>query len=69
MDLKKSKFSGQKRVSRQTAVEILVEIDYKDESLKRASELEFQRIISTGKLNALLHLHIQPINLVVYQDP
>jgi|GEM_PF-2996296 hypothetical protein len=27
------------------------------------------RIISTGKLNTLLHLHIRPINLVVYQDP
>ena len=27
------------------------------------------RIISTGKLNALLHLHIRPINQVVYLDP
>ena len=27
------------------------------------------RIISTGLLNALLRLHIPPINLVVYQDP
>ena len=26
-------------------------------------------MISTGLLNALLHLHIPPINLVVYQDP
>ena len=26
-------------------------------------------IISTSKLNALQHLHIWPINLVVYQDP
>ena len=26
-------------------------------------------IISTSKLNALRHLHIWPINLVVYQDP
>ena len=27
------------------------------------------RMISTGLLNALLRLHIPPINLVVYQDP
>ena len=27
------------------------------------------RIISTGLLNALLRLHIPPINLVVCQDP
>jgi len=27
------------------------------------------RIISTGKLNTLLHLHIRPINQVVYLDP
>ena len=27
------------------------------------------RPISTGELNALLHLHFQPINLVVYQEP
>jgi hypothetical protein len=27
------------------------------------------RVISTGLLNTLLRLHIQPINLVVYQDP
>ena len=27
------------------------------------------RVISTGKLNALLRLHIPPINLVVCQDP
>jgi hypothetical protein len=26
-------------------------------------------MISTGLLNALLRLHIPPINLVVYQDP
>ena len=26
-------------------------------------------IISTSKLNALRHLHIWPINLVVFQDP
>ena len=26
-------------------------------------------MISTGLLNALLHLHIPPINLVVCQDP
>ena len=27
------------------------------------------RIISTGLLHTLLRFHIQPINLVVYQDP
>jgi hypothetical protein len=27
------------------------------------------RIISTGKLNTLLHLHIRPIYQVVYLDP
>jgi hypothetical protein len=27
------------------------------------------RMISTGLLNALLRLHIPPINLVVFQDP
>ena len=27
------------------------------------------RHISTGELNALLHLHFQPINLVFYQEP
>jgi hypothetical protein len=26
-------------------------------------------MISTGELNALLHLHRQPINVVVYHDP
>ena len=25
-------------------------------------------LISTGQLSTLLHLHIQPINLVVYQE-
>jgi hypothetical protein len=28
-----------------------------------------KRIISTGKLNTLLHLHFQPINVVVFDDP
>jgi len=27
------------------------------------------RPISTGQLNALLRLHIRPINLVIYQGP
>ncbi len=27
------------------------------------------RIISTGKLHALLRFHIQPINVVVFHDP
>ena len=27
------------------------------------------RIISTGKLHALRHFHIQPINVVVFHDP
>ena len=27
------------------------------------------RMISTGKLNILLHLHFQPINVVVFDDP
>ena len=27
------------------------------------------RPISTGKLNALLHLHTRPINVVVYNGP
>src|SRR5262245_30297895 len=27
------------------------------------------RLISTGKLNALLHLHLRPINLVVFEEP
>ena len=27
------------------------------------------RMISTGKLHALLHLHFQPINVVVFDDP
>jgi len=26
-------------------------------------------MISTGKLNILLHLHFQPINVVVFDDP
>src|ERR1700730_12488232 len=26
------------------------------------------RVISTAKLNALLHLHMRPINVVVYHD-
>ncbi len=25
--------------------------------------------VSTGQLNAFLHLHLRPINLVVYQGP
>ena len=28
-----------------------------------------ERAISTGQLNALLRLHIRPINLVVFQGP
>ena len=28
-----------------------------------------ERAISSGKLNTLLHLHIRPINLVVFQGP
>ena len=27
------------------------------------------RMISTGKLNLLLNLHFQPINVVVFDDP
>src|SRR5262245_19914957 len=27
------------------------------------------RLISTGQLNALLHLHLRPINLVVFEEP
>jgi hypothetical protein len=27
------------------------------------------RLISTGRLNGLLHLHLRPINLVVSQEP
>jgi hypothetical protein len=27
------------------------------------------RLISIGQLNTLLHLHPQPINLVVYKEP
>lgn len=30
---------------------------------------QVKRIISTGKLNILLHLHFQPINVVVFDDP
>ena len=30
---------------------------------------QVNRPISTGELNALLHLHFQPINLVFYQEP
>jgi len=26
-------------------------------------------MISTGKLHTLLHLHFQPINVVVFDDP
>ena len=34
---------------------------------KKCSQVD--RPISTGKLNALLRLHLRPINLVVYQEP
>ena len=35
----------------------------------RDDEITRPRIISTGLLHALLRFHIQPINLVVCQDP
>jgi hypothetical protein len=28
--------------------------------------IKFNRAISTGQLNKLLHLHFQPINVIVY---
>jgi len=31
-------------------------------------QIQAYRVISTGKLKALLLLHIQPINVVVYDD-
>ena len=31
-------------------------------------QIQADRVISTGKLKALLLLHIQPINVVVYDD-
>ena len=37
------------------------------EAAKKCSQVD--RPISTGELNALLHLHFQPINLVFYQEP
>ena len=30
---------------------------------------QVDRMISTGELNTLLHLHRQPINVVVFHDP
>jgi len=36
---------------------------------RRRSSGQASRPISTGKLNALLRLHIPPINLVIYQEP
>ena len=38
-----------------------------NEATKKCSQAN--RPISTGELNALLHLHFQPINLVFYQEP
>ena len=31
--------------------------------------IQAKRMISTGKLNTLLHLHFQPIDVVVFDDP
>ena len=36
--------------------------------LLHAIQIQANRAISTGKLKALLLLHIQPINVVVYDD-
>ena len=45
-------------------------IDDKDREEKSKEEVrEVDRVISTGKLSTLLHLHIQPINQVVYLGP
>ena len=38
-----------------------------DKAANKCSQVN--RPISTGELNALLHLHFQPINLVFYQEP
>ena len=44
----------------------------KIENLFRVAASKFygqaKGLISTGQLSTLLHLHIQPINLVVYQE-
>ena len=37
-------------------------------STARNGENQADRAISTAKLNALLHLHMRPINVVVYHD-
>jgi hypothetical protein len=37
--------------------------------LSRDDEITRPRIISTGLLHTLPRFHIQPIDLVVYQDP
>jgi len=39
-------------------------INYESEYRNQA-----KRMISTGKLNTLLHLHFQPIDVVVSDDP
>ena len=36
--------------------------------LLHVMQIQADRVISTGKLKALLLLHIQPINVVVYDD-
>ena len=36
--------------------------------LLHVMQIQAYRVISTGKLKALLLLHIQPINVVVYDD-
>ena len=33
------------------------------------NRIQAKRMISTGKLNTLLHLHFQPIDVVVFDDP
>lgn len=38
-------------------------------ALKRESENQAERRISTAKLNTLLRLHPQPINVVVFHAP
>ena len=37
--------------------------------ITRFQRNQAKRMISTGKLNILLHLHFQPINVVVFHDP
>jgi hypothetical protein len=49
--------------------EMLLNIDGQKVCVRSEFYGQAERAISSGKLNTLLHLHIRPINVVVFDGP